>query len=70
MLTNIGMIDRVIRLTLASALLYLGFYPLHGTTLGTGLMAVGFLSFFSGVVGFCGLYKLLGITTRSNIERF
>jgi hypothetical protein len=66
--TNVGMIDRVIRLVLAAALLYLGlgFYGI-GTGLGIGLTGVGAVLALTGVFGFCGLYKVLGVdTSRSS----
>ncbi|MBE9203961.1 DUF2892 domain-containing protein [Synechocystis salina LEGE 06099] len=64
MVTNMGSIDRLIRLVVASALLYLGLFFYSGTSLGLGLTAGGGLTLFSATFGFCGLYKLLGINTK------
>jgi hypothetical protein len=65
MATNIGSADRFLRLILASALLYFGLFFYSGTSLGFGLTAGGGLLLFSATFGFCGLYKLLGINTKS-----
>ncbi|MFN5725520.1 MAG: DUF2892 domain-containing protein, partial [Pseudanabaena sp.] len=62
--TNVGAIDRLIRLLLASALFYLGFFLYGGTGLGIALVAVGGVMLVTALVGFCGLYQLLGIRTN------
>ena len=64
MATNVGMMDRIIRIVLAVALLYLGLAMYSGSTLGIGLTVVGAIAALTGLVGFCGLYKLLGINTH------
>lgn len=63
MKTNVGAFDRVIRLGLASVLFYLGLFLYGGTALGVGLAVVGGVLLVTAVVGFCGLYSLLGIRT-------
>jgi hypothetical protein len=65
MTINVGSIDRLIRLLLASVLFYLGLFIYSNTPLGIGLIIVGSLSLVTGLVGFCGLYSLLGIRTKS-----
>ena len=67
--TNVGAIDRLIRLLLAAAgLFYLGFFLYGGTGLGIGLVVVGGVMLVTALVGFCGLYQLLGIRTNKLIE--
>jgi len=61
MKTNIGSLDRLIRVLLATVLLYLGFFLYNGSALGVGLIAVGGILFTTALIGFCGLYRLLGI---------
>ena len=61
--TNVGVIDRLIRLLLASVMFYLGLFLYNGTALGTGLVVAGGVLLVTALVGFCGLYRLLGIQT-------
>ncbi|MEE3717326.1 DUF2892 domain-containing protein [Tumidithrix elongata RA019] len=63
MKTNVGVSDRLIRLLLSSIFLYLGLVPFNNSTLGTGFLIFGGVAFLTGLVGFCGLYRLLGIRT-------
>jgi len=62
--TNVGEIDRLIRLLLATALFYLGFFLYGGTGLGIGLVVMGGVMLVTALVGFCGLYQLLGLRTN------
>ena len=66
--TNVGAIDRLIRLLLAAGLFYLGFFLYGGTGLGIGLVVVGGVMLVTALVGFCGLYQLLGIRTNKLTE--
>ncbi|MEA5600187.1 DUF2892 domain-containing protein [Nostoc sp. UHCC 0252] len=63
MKTNVGSLDRLIRLLLASALFYLGLFPYSSTGLGIGLVVAGSVLLVTALVGFCGLYRLMGIHT-------
>ncbi|NER83722.1 MAG: DUF2892 domain-containing protein, partial [Leptolyngbya sp. SIO1D8] len=65
MTSNVGMIDRIIRLMLALVLLYLGLGVYPGSALGIGLDVIGAIAALTGLFGFCGLYKLLGMNTRA-----
>ena len=64
MFNNIGMTDRLIRLILASVLLYCGLLAYGGSTLGIGLTIGGAVMAISGLAGSCMLYGLFGISTR------
>jgi hypothetical protein len=63
MKTNVGSLDRLIRLLLASVLFYLGLFLYGGSALGIGLSLAGGVLLVTGLVGFCGLYSLLGLRT-------
>ncbi|WP_247218422.1 DUF2892 domain-containing protein [Synechococcus sp. C9] len=64
MASNLGWLDRLIRLVLAALLFYLGWFVFKGSGWGLGLMVVAGILFITGLVGFCGLYQLLGISSR------
>jgi hypothetical protein len=66
--TNVGTIDRLIRLLLAAGLFYLGFFLYGGTGLGISLVVMGSIMLVTALVGFCGLYQLLGIRTNKLTE--
>ena len=53
--------DRMIRAIIGIALLVFGF-TVSGT-LQWVMLATGILALFTAITGFCGLYKLLGIST-------
>jgi hypothetical protein len=63
MTRNVGIVDRVLRFVVAIALLYLGLGVYGHTPLGVGLDAMGAIAAVTGLLGFCGLYRLLGINT-------
>ncbi len=69
MKTNVGSIDRIVRLSLASVLFYLGLFLYSGTGLGVGLIIAGSILLVTAVIGFCGLYRLLGIHTNQTHEQ-
>lgn len=69
MKTNVGSLDRLLRLLLASVLFYLGLFLYNGTGLGIGLIVAGSVSLVTALVGFCGLYSLLGIHTNQTNEQ-
>ena len=64
MFNNVGTIDRLIRLIVASALFYFGLLIYSGSTLGIGLTIAGAVLTISALAGSCLLYGLLGINTR------
>ena len=57
---NEGSIDRVIRVLLGSVLLSLVFFGPH-----SWLGLLGIIPLLTGIVGFCPLYRALGLSTRT-----
>ncbi|TVQ25355.1 MAG: DUF2892 domain-containing protein [Leptolyngbya sp. DLM2.Bin15] len=66
---NVGTLDRGIRLLLASVFFYLGLFLYSGSALGIGLVVAGSVLLATGLVGFCGLYSLLGLRTSQIHEQ-
>jgi hypothetical protein len=64
MFNNLGTLDRLIRLVLASGLIYLGLYPYAHSNLGIGLDLIGAVLALTGILGSCVLYGLFDINTR------
>jgi len=58
---NEGTVDRVIRVALGLGLLSLIFVGPH-----TWFGLIGIVPLATGLVGFCPLYRLLGLRTRAN----
>jgi hypothetical protein len=59
MKVNEGVFDRVVRVALGVALLYIGYFVVGGGW-GIVLDVLGIVALVTGVVGFCPLYRLLG----------
>lgn len=59
--------DRALRVVFGVVLLYLGWGGVVGGTLGSILKIVGFLPLVTGIVGWCALYAVFGISTCSQI---
>jgi hypothetical protein len=60
-MTNVGMIDRVLRIIIGAALLVMA-YMYWGTTLGyVGL--IGIVPLLTAFAGICPLYSILGVRT-------
>ena len=64
MSSNVGTVDRFLRILAGSVLLYLGAFVYAGSV-GLVLDVVGAIAIITGIIGFCGLYKLLGISTHT-----
>lgn len=61
---NEGPMDRGFRVVLGAALLWLG--TASGVLVGgvaTAAVVVGVVALLTGLTGFCGLYRVLGINT-------
>lgn len=69
MKSNMSAADRLIRLLLASALFYLGLYLYSGSILGIGLVVMGGVLLATALLGFCGLYRLMGIHSNHAHEQ-
>ncbi len=65
MFNNVGIVDRIIRILLASALAYFGLIIYSGSALGIGLTIAAAVLAISALVGSCMLYGLFGINTRN-----
>ena len=57
--------DRALRIVLGLAVLYLGWTGTVGGTLGWIFKIGGFVPLVTGVVGWCALYAVLGISTST-----
>ena len=60
---NEGSLDRTIRIVLGIVLLGLSFTMFTGTIQTIGFV-VGTIALLTGLIGFCALYKILGISTK------
>jgi hypothetical protein len=56
--------DRILRVVLGIALLYVGLAGVVTGTLGIVLAVLGGIFLLTGIVGFCPLYTIFGIRTR------
>jgi membrane-bound ClpP family serine protease len=56
--------DRLIRIIAGIVLFMLGWGILKNNILGIIFDILGVILFVTGITGFCGLYKLLGISTK------
>ena len=61
--TNEGLVDRILRLTIAMGALLAGLALGFGSTVGIVFLAVAAIMFLTGAVGFCPLYRIFGINT-------
>lgn len=61
---NIGLPERFLRIVVASLLLYRGLTVYPDSLHGAGLAIAAAMLALTGILGFCGFYKLLGISTR------
>jgi hypothetical protein len=62
MTKNIGAIDRITRAVLG-AIFVLSFFFLKSSLFKIILLIFGIVLVFTAITGFCGLYKVLGIST-------
>jgi len=64
MKTNEATWDRIVRVLLGLAMLYLGFGGAVGGTLGIVIGVIGFIPLLTGLVGWCPLYSLFKFSTN------
>lgn len=60
---NEGTTDRMIRLVLGVVLIIIGWLILGNNTLGIIMDIIGVVLIITGITGFCGIYKVLGVNT-------
>ena len=60
---NEGTLDRVIRVVIGSVALLAAYFWLGGTAQLVAYI-VGAIALVTGLIGFCGIYTILGISTR------
>jgi len=65
MKNNMGTIDRVIRILIATLVIVLYFTNIITGTLGIILLVVAGVFILTSILGFCPLYMLIDINTRS-----
>jgi len=58
--------DRLIRIIAGIVLFMLGWGILKNNLLGIIFDILGIILFITGITGFCGLYKVLGISTKKD----
>lgn len=63
---NMGLIDRHLRILVAAGIGYFHFTGKIGGPLGAGLLVVAVVFALTGIVGFCPLYRLVGLSTRKS----
>jgi hypothetical protein len=61
---NEGSMDRAARIVVGVALLGLGWGGVVDGTVGTVFKFLGFVPLLTGLIGFCPVYPLLGMSTR------
>jgi len=62
MVKNVGTVDRVIR-AIVGILALGGAFFVSGTVFKVILAIVGIVMLFTAITGFCGLYRIFGIST-------
>lgn len=65
MKSNVGNIDRIIRIVIALIIAILYFAKIIEGTAGIILLVVAGVLVVSAAIGFCGLYTVFGISTCS-----
>jgi hypothetical protein len=67
--TNVGRLDRILRLVAGAALALIGLFVLggwQGKSAGIDLALFALWPLMTGFFGFCGIYLVLGISTVEN----
>lgn len=65
MKTNMGTLDRIIRVSVALIILALYYTGVISGTLGLVLLVVAVVFALTSLVSFCPLYPILGINTKA-----
>lgn len=64
-MSNVGSMDRAVRVVAGIAMLVLGFGGFVTGTAGLVLKIAGFVPLATALVGFCPLYLPLGLSTKA-----
>jgi membrane-bound ClpP family serine protease len=62
MVKNVGTVDRIVRV-IVGILALVGAFLVSGTALKVILGIVAISMFFTAITGYCGIYRVLGIST-------
>ena len=65
---NESTMDRTLRVVIGVAAFAVGRFVFTGT-LSTILYVIGAIALITGIIGFCGLYALLGISTKKTKDK-
>ncbi len=63
---NESMLDQVIRFVLGAVLLYAWYTVLVTGVLATVVLVLGIILVLTGLIGWCPLYSLFGMSTRQS----
>jgi len=63
---NMGLVDKIIRITFAVIFVILYFTGIVTGTLGIILLVLAGVSVFTSLVSFCPLYPLIGLSTNKD----
>lgn len=66
---NMGTADRVIRLIISAIFLYLYFTGTVSGVIGIILLVLAIVFIATSLIGYCGLYKIIGISTCSTAKQ-
>ena len=70
MKTNQGLVERIIRVTLGAALVAVGYFTGGETSyLSIVLMAMGIILIITGLIAYCPVWHMLGISTRAGLRK-
>ena len=67
--TNMSSADRIFRVLLVTVLAALYWFAIIPAFLGIALLVVGVIFLATSLIGFCPLYKLVGLSTKKNVNK-
>ena len=67
--TNQSPLDRTLRILVGLAMLFAGFAHLVTGVWGIALQVFGWVPLITGLLGWCPVYAILGISTKKDRER-
>ena len=68
MIRNVGNVDKIIRLVVGIALIAFGIFGMGASALGLVAAAVGAILVGTGVINFCPLFKMFGISSHRSTQ--